>query len=101
VLLLALAFADKALFGFDSVDDLWQQEIQPGENELVSRWKDEAMNRPILRQTYKAKGVSRKKCWSVHSFKRIYRSLLDVEGYICEASIHMIRRYLGKKVDSK
>ena len=44
MLLLALAFADKALFGFDSLDDFWKQEIPPGEYELVLRWKDEAMN---------------------------------------------------------
>jgi hypothetical protein len=100
VLLLALAFADKALFGYDCLGDFWTQEIPSGENEVILRWKDEAMHRPILRNATKSGGVSEKE-WRKHSFKSIYRSLLDVEGYTCDASIHMIRRYLGKKIDGK
>lgn len=100
MLLLALAFADNALYGFETLDDFWKQEIPPGENELILRWKEEAENRPILRNVTKSRGVCVKE-WQKHSFKSIYRSLLDIEGYTCDASIHMIRRYLGKKIDSK
>ena len=44
-----MAFADGALFGFDTLDDLWQQEIPPGENELILRWNDSKLETKILR----------------------------------------------------
>ena len=100
MLLPALAFADKALFGFDYLDDFWRQVIPPVENDVILRWKDEAMHRPIFCNATKSRGVSGGE-WLLHSFRSIYRLLLDTAGYTCAASIHTIRRYLGKRIDGK
>ena len=35
--LLALALADKAFWGIDSVEDFWQLQIPPDESELILR----------------------------------------------------------------
>ena len=83
-----MAFADGALFGFDTLDDLWQQEIPPGENELILRWNDSKLETKILRIP-------------VWTFRRIFKSTLVNAAYNCAASIHQIRRCLGKKVDGK
>ena len=83
-----MAFAANALFGFDSLDDLWQQEIPLGDNELILRWNDSALDVPVV-------------TLSKDKFRRILRDTLQNEGYICSTSIHQIRRYLGKKVDGK
>jgi len=77
-MLLPLAFDDKALFGFDCLDDLWQQEIPPGDNELILRWNDLALETKIVRM-------------SKSKFCYIFRSTLDNAGYIgCPALIHQI-----------
>jgi hypothetical protein len=99
-LLQAMAFADGAVYGYDCLDEFWEQQIPPNEKEVQLRWKDSALEQPILRQVYQATGVSNKP-WSEHAFKTIFRALLDKCSYICEASIHMIRRYLGTKVGGR
>ena len=99
-LLQSMAFADGAVYGYDSLDDFWEQQIPPDENQVQLRWKDSALEQPILRQVSQTKGVLNKP-WKEHAFKPIYRALLDKCGYICEASIHMIRRYLGKQIGGR
>ncbi|KIW85221.1 hypothetical protein Z517_00611 [Fonsecaea pedrosoi CBS 271.37] len=49
-LLLSMAIADGALFGFDTIDDVQQQVIPPGEDELILRFKSEMQAQPICRQ---------------------------------------------------
>jgi hypothetical protein len=95
-----MAFADGAIFGYDSLDDFWEQQIPPNQDEVVLRWKTSAEKQPILRQVCQATGVSNKP-WTESAFKQILRVLLDICSYLCEASRHMIRRYLGKKIDGK
>jgi hypothetical protein len=98
-MLLTLASADKALFGFDSLEDLWQQEIPPGETHVVLRWKESVEELPILRQI--KKGIVTEDPWLLSSFTAMFREVLDIEGYSSGAGVHQIRRDLGKKVDSK
>lgn len=86
--MIPLAFADGALFGFDSLDGLWQQEIPTGETEVDLRWNDSALETKIVRM-------------SKSKFLRIFKSTLANAGYPCAASVHQIRRCLGKKVDGK
>jgi hypothetical protein len=99
-LLQAMAFADGAIFGYDSLDDLWDQQVPANQNELPLRWKDSALEQPILRNVHQAHGVL-DVAWLQSAFTTILRALLDICGYFCEAAIHMIRRYLGKQVGGR
>jgi Protein of unknown function (DUF3435) len=56
--LLTMAFADKALCGFDKMADLQEQQIPEGQSELVLRWRESALNKPILRRCKKAGGAT-------------------------------------------
>ncbi len=47
--LLALALADNAIWGIESLDDLWQLQILKDDDELPLRWKDSVRSLPILR----------------------------------------------------
>jgi hypothetical protein len=100
LLLLALALADNALVGLDSEDDFWALQIPDGDDQLILPWHDSALEQPILRTVHPEAGVTAES-WKAHQFRRIFKALLAREGYTCGASIHMIRRYLGKKVDGK
>jgi hypothetical protein len=50
---LALAFADNALWGYGREDDLWRQRLplSPGgrPGPVLLRWKDEALHKPLCR----------------------------------------------------
>lgn len=48
--LLAMAFADKALYGIESPAELWKMDIPDGDDELPLRWNDEVLDLPIVRQ---------------------------------------------------
>lgn len=98
--LLAMAVADHALFGYESLKDARKQEIPEGEDELVLRFKDSALDRPILQQCTKTGGVTDDPM-PKSSFTSILRSTLTIAAYFCGPSIHAIRRQLGKGVDSK
>ena len=98
--LLIMAIADNALYGLKSLDDVQGMEIPPGENELNLRYNDKALDRPILRKCTKADGVTDEPL-TKEAFLNIHRSTLRNAGYVCGASIHTIRRGLGKKVDGK
>jgi len=41
--LLAMAFADKALYGIESPAELWKMDIPDGDDELPLRWNDEVL----------------------------------------------------------
>lgn len=98
--LLVMAIADGALFGYETLDDLQKQEIPVGENELPLRFKESALNQPILRKCTKAKGVTDEPM-PRFAFVDIFRTILILAGYFCATSIHTIRRQLGKKVDER
>lgn len=96
--LLAMAFADKALFGFNTLADLQEQCIPPGQDEVHLRWRDEVLDKPILRKCTMAGGVTEEPM-PRSAFSQIFQSTLRNAGYFCAASVHGIRRELGKKVD--
>ncbi|KAJ4507488.1 hypothetical protein HRR83_004066 [Exophiala dermatitidis] len=98
--LLAMAIADNALFGYESLEDVRAQEIPSGEDELVLRFKDSASERPILRKCTKTGGVTDDPM-PKSSFTAILKSTLTNAGYLCGPSIHAIRRQLGKEVDKR
>lgn len=95
-----MAFADNALFGYENLEDIRQQEIPEGEDELILRFNDNALDRPILRHCTKSGGTSDAPM-PRSAFDNILRSTLTNAGYVSGPSIHAIRRQLGKKVDGK
>ncbi|MCJ1359649.1 MAG: hypothetical protein MMC33_009651, partial [Icmadophila ericetorum] len=96
--LLALALADKAIFGVNSAEDMWQLQIHPGDNELILRWTDSVKSLPVLRNATMQHGVSTEPL-SKQTFDRIIKSVFKLSGYFGHATVHAIRRYLGKKVN--
>jgi hypothetical protein len=98
--LLSMALADGALFGVESVDDLQKKEIPPGENELILRYNESSLKKPILRKCTKAGGVTDEPM-PKSAFSGIWRSNTFNAGYFYTPTIHAIRRGLGKKVDSE
>ncbi|KAH0543790.1 hypothetical protein FGG08_001972 [Glutinoglossum americanum] len=99
-LLLAMAIADEALFGFSSMEDLWKQEIPQGEDEVSLRWNESVKDLPILRKATMKDGVTEEPMKKA-AFLKIYQSSLKNAGYLCGTSIYAIRRYLGKMVDGE
>jgi hypothetical protein len=95
-----MAIADDALFGYESLEDVRAQEIPSGKDELILRFKDSALERPILRRCTKTGGVTNDPM-PKSSFTAILKSTLTNAGYLYGPSIHAIRRQLGKEVDSK
>ena len=64
--LLALAIVDDPLFGYETLDDVRKQEIPPGQDELVLRFKSSALERPILQRCTKTGGVTDDPMSKVH-----------------------------------
>ena len=95
-----MAIAGDALFGYEILEDVRKQEIPLGLDELPLRFKDSALDRPILRQYTKAGGIMDKPM-PRSAFTNILKSTLTNAGYICGPSIRAIRRQLSKRVDSK
>ncbi|KAI9765370.1 MAG: hypothetical protein M1840_007450 [Geoglossum simile] len=89
-LLLVMAIADEALFSFNSMEDLWRQEIPQGEDKDLL----------ILRKVTMKDGVTEEPMTKA-AFLGIYQSSLKNAGYLCGTSIHAIWRYLGKMVDER
>lgn len=96
--LLVMAVADGALFGFDSLEQLQKFRIPKGKMQKELRYKEEAMERPILRNCTKPGGVS-KEPMTKDAFQSIWKSTLSNADYFIQPTIHSIRRGLGKKVD--
>ena len=98
--LLALAIADHAIWGVDTLDDLWQLQIPDGDNELPLRWNDSVKDLPILRNATMRDGVTNEPLLK-RSFDRILKSVLNLSGFFGPATVHAIRRFVGKKVNGK
>lgn len=98
--LLAMALADKAFYGIESATDLWDMTIPDGDDAVRLRWKDEVLQLPILRKATKTDGVTNQPLPKT-MFESILKSVLNLSGYFGTATIHAIRRSLGKKVDGK
>ena len=96
--LLALALADGALQGIDSIEDLWQIRICEGDDELPLRFKDRIKALPILRNATMKDGMTTDPL-SKSTFDRVLSSVFSLAGYLGSSTVHAIRRYLGKEVD--
>ena len=95
--LLTLAFADGALFGFRTESELRSMTVQEGK-EVPLRWNDEWMDRPILRGCSGGKVGDGK--LSSSTFQAKQKIIFEAAGYVgVRASVHSIRRYLGKQID--
>ena len=94
---LAMAMADNALFGIESLAVLRRLEIPDGEEELSLCFKESALDRQILRKCNKEKGTIEE----MMPKSTFLQAMMKKAGYTCGTSIHAVRRYLGKKVDGK
>ncbi|PYH76431.1 hypothetical protein BO82DRAFT_347115 [Aspergillus uvarum CBS 121591] len=97
--LVALALADKALFGFTTPEEFFEQRIPEGQNELVLRWNDEARNRCIIRSAT-AEGVSEDPM-TKESYQADFRRIMAAACYYVTATVHAMRRALGAAVEEK
>ena len=96
--LLGMAFANGAFFGYDTVADLLQQQLRPGEDYLALKWKKSALKRPILRKCTLAGGVTEAPM-PRHAYEVIFKQTFKNAGYLYRISFHAIRRALGKVLD--
>ena len=97
-LLLSLALAHGAIYGVNTVDDLAQFDLSDGE--ILLRWKEEYLDKPVLRHAT-ADGPQEKPLTN-QKFSTCLRQILNAAGYLGElATVHCIRRALGKEVESK
>ena len=97
-LLLSLALAHGALFGVNTVDDLAKFDLSNGEIPL--RWKNEYLEKPVLRHAT-ADGPQETPL-TKQKFCSCLRQIFTAAGYFGElATIHCLRRNLGKKIESK
>jgi hypothetical protein len=95
-MLLALAITDKALFGYNSLAALLEQEMPLGQDELPLRFNDDALDRFIFRRWILADGITEDKM-PKSAFWDMFRRTMRMAGYLCGTSMHSIRRQLGKK----
>lgn len=89
-MLLALAITDKALFGFRSLDDLREQEIPPGQDELILRFNDNALDRLIFWRWALADGITMDKMPKL-VFQDIFRRVTRKARYFYGGSMYSIR----------
>ncbi|KAL6714267.1 hypothetical protein ACLMJK_007690 [Lecanora helva] len=98
--LIALAIADKAIFGINSVEDLWDLEIPQGADELPLRWNKDVENLPVLRKATMKGGVS-KQPLPKSTFEQILKTVLKRSGYFGVVTIYVIRRGVGKALSER
>jgi Protein of unknown function (DUF3435) len=96
--LLNMAIVDKALFGYKTLADLLTQEIPAGNNEVMLRFNESALEKPILRKCTMAHNVTDEPM-PKSTFSDNFRTTLRNADYMCATSIHAIRRQLGKRID--
>jgi hypothetical protein len=75
---LALVIADKALLHIESLEDLLEMEIPPGQDEIGLMFKDSILDLPILRKYTKGKDTTEEPM-PKHAFTRILRAMLEDE----------------------
>ncbi|KAF6819896.1 hypothetical protein CPLU01_12908 [Colletotrichum plurivorum] len=99
-LLLSLAFADKAMFGFDDLDSLYELQIPEADNEIILRWNEHALDLPIVRGILRDGTITDKQP-TENSLRQSFDKALKLAGYVgVSPSVHQIRRHLGKQVDA-
>ncbi|KAK3896489.1 hypothetical protein C8A05DRAFT_20540, partial [Staphylotrichum tortipilum] len=97
--LLAMAIADGALFGIHSLDDLWEQRIIDGDNEMPLLWNESASALPIARRVEHGKVTLQP--MSEWRFRRMFDAVLTGSDYVgIRPSVHQIRRETAGKLNS-
>ena len=82
------------------MEDLAQFDLRDGQyTEIPLRWKDSALDRPVFRNVT-AQGPQ-ETVLDKQRFCTILRQILTMAGYSKRATIHDIRRSLGKKIECK
>lgn len=84
--LLALAFLDHAIFGYDSREQLFEQVIPKEENELPLQWRDEAQERCIVRNT--AGNTITEDPLTKKQFYKFFSPIANNAGYFQTPTIH-------------
>ncbi|PLB48229.1 hypothetical protein P170DRAFT_360496, partial [Aspergillus steynii IBT 23096] len=100
LLLLVIALAHGAISGINSLADLAQFDLRDGRTtEIPLSWNPDALNKPVFRNVT-AKGPQ-EVALNKERFCTLLRSLLTAAGYSKHATIHDIRRALGKKIEAR
>ena len=82
------------------MEDLAQFDLRDAQyTEIPLRWKDSALDRPVFRNIT-AQGPQ-EAVLDKQRFCTILRQILTMAGYSKRATIHDIRRSLGKKIECK
>ena len=95
---LDLAMVDRALFVYEISTDLREQEVPAGQKQLILRFRESILDKPILYKCTRADGVIDEPI-PKSAFTDILRSNFRNAGYLYTTLIHAIRWQLGKKVD--
>ncbi len=95
-----MAIADKAFFGIDSIQDLKDLEIPLGSEYLHLRWNASVRDKPVARKATLKDGVTDQP-FTECVFDRIFKAVQSLADYFFLATIHALRRALGKVVDGK
>ncbi|KIW65626.1 hypothetical protein PV04_07868 [Phialophora macrospora] len=98
-ILLAMALADGAQFGYDTLDDVRQQVILDGKNELILQFKDSAFNQPILQKYTEAGGVNHEPMITA-AFLDISRSSHQRRLHLWRVDLPAIERQPPQSLDS-
>ena len=75
-------------------------QIPEGEDELLLRWTDDVQFLPIVRNATMQNGVT-KEPLSKATFSKIVKSVLNLSGFFEGATVHAIRRYVGKQINGR
>jgi hypothetical protein len=93
----ALAIADNALKGFETLDALMKARLPRERDSWELEWKDEARDIPVLRMA-SAKGVSESKALTYAALWNQIVALGSRVGYRDAVKIHAIRAGVANKI---
>ncbi|GKT92451.1 hypothetical protein Ct61P_10301 [Colletotrichum tofieldiae] len=100
-LLLSLAFADDAMFGFDSLQSLYELEIPEGDNEIILRWNEDVLDLPIVRSIARD-GTVTERYTEVERSQHLTQSDRNIFGasYVANcSSVDGLGAFLGEQAD--
>jgi hypothetical protein len=100
-LLLALAIADGAIYGFETMEDLRSQKIPNHMDGLFLRIKPQIQHRHVLHCCTKSGGITDEPMSRSRIMSIFERSWENAGHLLNTATIHSIRREVGNRVDSQ
>ncbi|KFY20825.1 hypothetical protein V491_03396, partial [Pseudogymnoascus sp. VKM F-3775] len=93
----AIAAADKALKGYETLDDLMRARLPRGRDSWTLEWKDDTCERPVLRMAY-ASGVYETRALTFAALQDQIVSLGKCIGYRDNMKVHAIRANVANNV---